>query len=465
MDIYNLKSINNIPISEYLNSNVPIPPTSKELDIPLEKMIRRTDETYYDKNFYDVKILYRIEYDETSGTNIVKINLTISKAGDTTTEIIDEHKLIERLSSIKCINNLIIEDNINEWDILLNYVSRFDIVKYCDISKGAHFIFEYGNLKNVECLIMNKPINTVVIFNSKGMKVASIVDSISAMENAFDNFNFTDEHVIKYYGISTSETEKLLLKNLTYENMYIDAPNFSFYDEGEGDSTTIKNVIIGKNNLTSIPNSAFPMSNNLISVKLPKSITLIDDYAFHQTFSLRNIFIPDLVSKIGYGAFAACTSLSEVIISDSSNLKHIEYGAFSGCMVLTNINIPNSITYLGESSFEGDYSLCNINIPTAISKIQNSTFCYCKSLMNIYIPSNIIEIGESSFEDCIYPATITLHTNIQTIGTDSFTGKIYFRIISPTLTQDVINMKTRIQNITSNGIFYYGSDDNWTLFT
>ena len=465
MNIYNIKSINSIPISEYLNSNVPIPPTSKELDIPLEKMIRRTDETYYDKNFYDVKILYRTEYNETSGTNIVKINLTISKAGDTTTEIIDEHKLIERLSSIKCINNLIIEDNINENNISLNYIARFDIVKCCDISKGTHFIFEYGNLKNVECLIMNKPADDVIIIISRGMKVVSIVNSVSEMENAFSTFTFIGENVIKYYGISTSETQKLVLNNLTYENMYVDAPNFSFYDENGGNSTTIKNVIIGKNNSTSIPISAFMMSSNLTSIKLSKSITLIDDASFHQTFSLRNIFIPDSVSKIGYATFAGCTNLSEVVINDSSNLKYVGDSAFSGCVSLTNINIPNSITYLGESSFEGDYSLCNINIPTAISKIQDSTFCYCKSLMNIYIPSNIIELGESSFEDSIYPTAITLHTNIQTIGTDSFSGKIYFRIISPTLTQDVINMKTRIQNITSDGIFYYGSDDNWTLFT
>ena len=468
MDIYDIKSINGIDISKYLNNDTPSPTPEPETDDRIEKMIRR-NETYYNKYLYNIKIIYWAEYDPSVGGTFVKINLTISNSSSTSTQTIFEHELMDKLSSIKCVNELIIEDEIDGKDIYLNYVKHFDVIKYLNISKGRRFKFSRPSFKNVELLVMNKPSSYMEIFNMKNLKIASIVDSISSMEHSFDNFAFSNENIIKYYGISNADSQQLVLYNLNYENMYIDVPNFTFYNnnmETEEDIPKIKNIVIGNNNITSIPELAFMYCTNLSTIKLSNSILNISQYAFCATFSLKQIHIPDSVTKIEDYAFVECMNLEEINFNDTSNLKYVGDSAFNNSYNLTKINIPNSITYLGSYAFNNCQLLCDINIPTGITKINNSTFSGCCSLSSVYIPSNIIEIGDEAFDN-IEMTTITCHTNIQTISHDAFNGDdiTSVRIISPTLTQDVRNVKQILYEGINNPLFYYGTDGNWTFFT
>ena len=146
-----------------------------------------------------------------------------------------------------------------------------------------------------------------------------------------------------------------------------------------------------------------------------------------------NIKIPrvspngDLVTGIGYRAFASCISLTSIIIPNS--ITSIGAYVFVGCTSLTSIIIPNSITSIGNYAFYNCSSLVyneysnayylgsesnpyfilitakttsirNCEISSSTKFICSEAFYYCKSLTNITIPSSVSSIGKNAFLMC-----------------------------------------------------------------
>lgn len=89
------------------------------------------------------------------------------------------------------------------------------------------------------------------------------------------------------------------------------------------------------NNITDgvIDKNAFYMRSDLKQVEIPEEVTKIDQFAFARS-GLTSIVIPDGVTHIGYGAFYHCEDLSEVVIPDT--VKTIEMQAFEHTSWLQN---------------------------------------------------------------------------------------------------------------------------------
>ncbi len=77
--------------------------------------------------------------------------------------------------------------------------------------------------------------------------------------------------------------------------------------------------------------------------------------------------------------------------------KVICYKAFSECESLTSINIPDSVTSIGDGAFSWCGSLTCINIPDSVTSIGESAFIECKSLTSINIPDSVIKMGGNPF--------------------------------------------------------------------
>lgn len=78
-------------------------------------------------------------------------------------------------------------------------------------------------------------------------------------------------------------------------------------------------------------------------------VVAIGNSAFYYCIYIKSIEIPATVKKIGYTAFAGCSKLKNVTISEG--VAVIDASAFEECGNLQTIEIPASVTTLGDQAF------------------------------------------------------------------------------------------------------------------
>ena len=106
------------------------------------------------------------------------------------------------------------------------------------------------------------------------------------------------------------------------------------------------------------------------------------------------LVVPDDVAVVGQNAFNGCTLLTEVQLP--ATLTKIDGATFRFCSSLAKINIPESVTYIGQRAFEGCSSLPEVlTIPKSVKYIGEYAFNGCTSLKFIYIEPDSVEIASA----------------------------------------------------------------------
>ena len=129
----------------------------------------------------------------------------------------------------------------------------------------------------------------------------------------------------------------------------------------------------------------FEGCDNLESIILPNSLETIYDGTFANS-GIKNIQIPDGVSKIGERAFSCCFRLETVELPNGLNV--ISQQCFEGCSKLKSINIPNSVVTIYGGAFMDCRSLTEIKLSESLVAM-NDAFDMCSSLKTIYIPASV----------------------------------------------------------------------------
>ena len=70
-------------------------------------------------------------------------------------------------------------------------------------------------------------------------------------------------------------------------------------------------------------------------------------------------------------------------LSNTTGLLELDSESFSGCHNLTNIILPNTVTYIGDRAFYSCYNLESIIIPDSVTSIGESAFGYCYKLTSV----------------------------------------------------------------------------------
>ena len=127
------------------------------------------------------------------------------------------------------------------------------------------------------------------------------------------------------------------------------------------------------------------------------NVISINASAFQGCSSLTSVEIPNSVTEIGERAFYECSSLTSVKIPNS--VTEIGERVFSRCRRLTSVEMSNSVEIIRYGTFEYCSSLTSVEIPNSVTKIGGDVFYNCNNLTSIEIPNSVIQIGWDAFDE------------------------------------------------------------------
>ncbi len=131
------------------------------------------------------------------------------------------------------------------------------------------------------------------------------------------------------------------------------------------------------------------------SVRLPKYLKEIGEYAFSYCIALQQISIPSEVSVIGADAFKNCERLTKIELPPS--VTTIGALAFFDCLELRTFWMGENVRSIGERAFAGCEKLASICLPYGLEKIEMGTFTACHKLRWLDIPETVNRIEDDFY--------------------------------------------------------------------
>lgn len=178
---------------------------------------------------------------------------------------------------------------------------------------------------------------------------------------------------------------------------------------------------------------AFSLCFRLTTLKIPASVTSIENYAFfycaaltaftadsgNQSFAAADgvLFSKDMTKIISCPIGKASSSYS---IPDT--VLEIGSYAFSGCTGLTSVDIPAGVKDIGDYAFASCVGLSKVNIPAGVGAIGNYAFSGCSGLFSAAIPDTVTKIGRYAFSGCGQLSYIIIPKSVTVLGDCAFSG-------------------------------------------
>ncbi len=240
-----------------------------------------------------------------------------------------------------------------------------------------------------------------------GSSITSTTDTTYYVPYSLKNVMITDCEYIQYGAFINFDN----LKSIKIPNSVTSIGSRAFSGCSSLTSITIPNSV------TSIGSRAFSGCSSLTSITIPNSVTSIEEYMFNGCSKLTSITMPNSVTSIGNYAFSSCSSLNiyyDGTIDEWCNITftnlssnpmfygkefylldengNVEYNG-NNYKLLTELNIPNTVTSIGDYQFCGLDNLITVFIPKSVTSIGFDSFNYCRSLVSITIPNSVTKIG------------------------------------------------------------------------
>ena len=127
-------------------------------------------------------------------------------------------------------------------------------------------------------------------------------------------------------------------------------------------------------------------------------VAAIAPRAFWQS-AVTEVQIPNSVTMIGEAAFADADDLASITLP--LGLRDISRYMLAGTAI-TNIVLPEGVTSIGQGAFEDCAMLRTVFLPASLRHIGNRAFGYCSRLTEVYsdAPTPPLTMGDNTFEGC-----------------------------------------------------------------
>ena len=226
-------------------------------------------------------------------------------------------------------------------------------------------------------------------------------DSVDTIKKYFPNIALVINGVL-YFRFKDTEVDRVIAEKV-----------------GDGTGTTLEQI----EGCTRLPD--FNTNNKIVEFEeLEKFIAVTSTiaYNFDSCSELRTIRLPKNLTKIEYGSFSNNPKLELDITDILTNIQSIGLSAFAySPKVIGIVDTPNLTGELN-GSFRGT-GISEIKNLGNITSLGGNTFRDCKNLTNINLPDSITSIGDYCFNGSSikYDVTGKLQ-NITTIGGNSITN-------------------------------------------
>ena len=198
--------------------------------------------------------------------------------------------------------------------------------------------------------------------------------------------------------------------------------------ESSFNSSSLISVTI-PDSVTSMGAATFGFCNALQELCLGSGLLEISSFAFRDCSSLRLVHIPTNIQHINGGAFQGTHSMTTITFAENGQLATIGENAFFNSGI-TGIEIPASVTTIGENSFGKDprrhalyYTLSSFTFEEG-SKLQTvgaGAFSYNLALTEIDLPVGLQTIGNFAFSPTGLQ-TVALPSSLTSLGIGAFAG-------------------------------------------
>ena len=174
-------------------------------------------------------------------------------------------------------------------------------------------------------------------------------------------------------------------------------------DENNAAYSVQDGVLFNKEKTTLL---CYPLGKTNIAYTVPNTVTRIERSAFRDCAALTSITIPDSVTSIGAQAFYDTGYYKDSANWDNEALYIGNY-LIDTKMTADTYTIRPGTKVLADNAFAWRSELTSVNIPDSVTSIGNETFSNC-GLTSITIPKNVTSIGDRVFLNCGHLPSITV---------------------------------------------------------
>ncbi len=263
--------------------------------------------------------------------------------------------------------------------------------------------------------------------------------------NEWQNLNIAIAMAQLEGELSTANLDKAIEEYLGYGELTGDGPwkykgtNKTYYIDGKGQSKKAYDLAPGlydsENNLLAswdiLKELGFDIEND--EIKNTKNTML--QYVLNNNPELKNKGVKLVignVEKIGAYACYNCTNLTEIQVQDT--VTYLGQSAFAGCSSLEKLTLPDSIEVAKRDSYNGSKALygctklttigpigsgCNIELEPS-TKIISDLFRGLDYITEVIIPDGVKTIEAEAFSSCKSLTKVTIPESVETIGSYAF---------------------------------------------
>ena len=319
----------------------------------------------------------------------------------------------------------------------------------------------YRQFTEQELADMQKIMDTLnALINSEEYAALSVEKKVKALSDRINSLAEVDETL----GYALVDADSIRYNNVTYQFEFKDyiGLNYVYY------AYTIPNTDATDNSAFTYVNHGDSIEitgfdNSVSDVVIPSEIeglpvTAISVGAFYLS-TITSIEVPDSVTSIGEMAFLGCTSLKSVKLS--TGVAKIDKNAFGSCSALQEIQVAkdnpnfsslNGVLYSKKQDTLVIYPAAKADaayiIPSGVTSVAMYAFSENPYLETLTIPNSLIKVGDSAFYNCKNLRAVSYN------GTEEEWNQITIGLLNEKLTGATIQYQERIiGDVNADGAF------------